>query len=281
MRAIATALSLLLTSSILPLSSPLFGQPVPIRAFDVPSLHGFDALGLDGVVAPVGWRAGPSEAAVTRNLRVASASSSDPGAYNVPGVQENDRALGFIQEKGRAGVIDVRFRNMTGSAIDAISIAFDAVQWRFSSDSRTQSGLELLYSADGTTFVPLGRPFSYHAAPDVDFRPLVSRSQSVRVVARISGRWILPSLVRPGEELLLRWRSTNSLIGGVGFAIDNARFEAHPVVGTADGDGFATLRNPLLNDSEFFNPGTSQPAVLDLRGRPGGPLTNLTIELPE
>lgn len=280
MRAFATALSLLLTFSISPLSSPLFGQPFPIRAFDVPSVHGFDALAADGLVAPVGWRAGSSEAAVTRNLRVGSVLSSDPGAYNVPGVNENDRALGFLQEKGRAGVIDVRFRNMAGSPIDAISVAFDAVQWKFSADSRAQSGLELLYSADGTTFVPLGRSFSYHAAPEVDFRPLVSKSQSVRVVARISGRWILPSLVEPGEELLLRWRSTNSLVGGVGFAVDNVRFEAHPVHSTADGDGFATLHNPLQNDSEIFSPGISQPAILRLRGRPGGPLINLTIELP-
>ncbi len=280
MRAFATTLSLLLTSSILPLSSPLLGQPVPVRAFDAPLLYDFNALGPDGMLASAGWRAGSSEASLSRNLQPGSVQAVSPGAYNVPGSESSDRALGFLQAKGRPGVIDVRFRNATGAPIDAVTIGFDAIQWKFSPDTRSQSGLELLFSSDGQDFVSLGDRFTYHAVPDLDFRSLVSKNQSVRAVAHVSGRWILPAVLPPDREFILRWRSTNSQIEGVGFAVDNVEFIAHPVVPTTDGDGFAGIHNPALYDSRVFFPGMPQSVVLSLRGRPGGSLTTITVVPP-
>jgi len=215
MRAIATALSFSSRHPYCPFL-PAVRTACPDQSVDVPSLHGFDALGLDGVGRPC-WLAGwPSlRRPSRRTCGWQSASSSDPGAYNVPECRRR-QALGFIQEKGRAGVIDVRFRNMTGRRCDAISIAFDAVAVEILlGQPHANLALELLYSAvtarrSSRLGAPsptrcAGRGFSDHWFPE----------QSVRVVGPYFGAMDLPSLVRPGEELLLamekhkqpdRWR---------------------------------------------------------------------------
>jgi hypothetical protein len=190
----------------------------------------FNSMGDSGTSTPNGWFVGISSAADGRILTVNNGftgPSMSITGFNLGMTFATDRALG-TGPTGSDRNMEVRIRNDSGAAIPAFSLRYTGEEWRTGNVS-SNTWLELLYSTNGVSFVPMGAAFRFTSPRISPTLTPLDGNQPQNRTTNIGGTYAPAAPIEAGQVIHLRWFDFNDAAGTDPIlALDDFQFEAVP-----------------------------------------------------
>lgn len=185
----------------------------------------FDVMGTTGTTTPTGWFVGTGTTAAGTTVVAGTGSSTAGGNYNfgVAGVNPaTDRALGSQASSSTIRNTEVRFVNNLGAPITSITISYSGEQWRVGGSASVANTLTMNYSADGTTFTPMGSSYNF-------ISPIISAASgsaldgnaSANRITGIGGTYTPASPIPSGATFYFRWTDPDDASSDNAIAVDD------------------------------------------------------------
>ncbi|MGB7159971.1 MAG: Ig-like domain-containing protein [Tepidisphaeraceae bacterium] len=182
-----------------------------------------------------GWayaKAGGTSSGNTLSYQVSNGASNTGAVFNYGTTDDSDRALGLLASGTNFGRIGAIFSNDSGSAVDEITISFDAETWRAGDQTANTLAFEYKLAGAGisdefgwTPVTALDATRTGDAAP-LGGQARVGNTDFATLAAGIAGlNW------QPGQTLVIRLTDANDSGADDGLAIDNFSLSAGPAVG--------------------------------------------------